>query len=300
MKHSRNAIALLITIMFVIVITVAIGFGLKQVNIASQIVKDENFTYQCQIILEDVLNILQTSKEVQMVSDDNSSEGLFIFLSQAAFIPFESSGLEVILQISNARSKFNPLLLKQNQARQDAVKLYLNNYRINNQYVDILVDNMSGVKEDNSYNSAIFDEKPYLFRDYVASAEHLEAINDFYAREYNDNSLKKINFDNLFYYSDDNSTKIDLNYATTEVWEMLLGTTKERAEFLTNGAGSYTDLTSLNLNSDELERLALFDTSFFEPILFVKVEISQNGSTSKINFEYDIKEKKGSNFVYDI
>ena len=300
MKHSRNAIALLITIMFVIVITVAIGFGLKQVNIASQIVKDENFTYQCQIILEDVLNILQTSKEVQMVSDDNSSEGLFIFLSQAAFIPFESSGLEVILQISNARSKFNPLLLKQNQARQDAMKQYLNNYRINNQYVDILVDNMSGVKEDNSYNSAIFDEKPYLFRDYVASAEHLEAINDFYAREYNDNSLKKINFDNLFYYSDDNSTKIDLNYATTEVWEMLLGTTKERAEFLTNGAGSYTDLTSLNLNSDELERLALFDTSFFEPILFVKVEISQNGSTSKINFEYDIKEKKGSNFVYDI
>lgn len=300
MKHSRNAIALLITIMFVIVITVAIGFGLKQVNIASQIVKDENFTYQCQIILQDVLNILQTSKEVQMVSDDNSSEGLFIFLSQAAFIPFESSGLEVILQISNARSKFNPLLLKQNQARQDAVKLYLNNYMINNQYVDILVDNMSGVKEDNSYNSAIFDEKPYLFRDYVASAEHLEAINDFYAREYNDNSLKKINFDNLFYYSDDNSTKIDLNYATTEVWEMLLGSTKERAEFLTNGAGSYTDLTSLNLNSDELERLALFDTSFFEPILFVKVEISQNGSTSKINFEYDIKEKKGSNFVYDI
>ena len=286
--------------MFVIVITVAIGFGLKQVNIASQIVKDENFTYQCQIILQDVLNILQTSKEVQMVSDDNSSEGLFIFLSQAAFIPFESSGLEVILQISNARSKFNPLLLKQNQARQDAVKLYLNNYMINNQYVDILVDNMSGVKEDNSYNSAIFDEKPYLFRDYVASAEHLEAINDFYAREYNDNSLKKINFDNLFYYSDDNSTKIDLNYATTEVWEMLLGSTKERAEFLTNGAGSYTDLTSLNLNSDELERLALFDTSFFEPILFVKVEISQNGSTSKINFEYDIKEKKGSNFVYDI
>ena len=286
--------------MFVIVITVAIGFGLKQVNIASQIVKDENFTYQCQIILQDVLNILQTSKEVQMVSDDNSSEGLFIFLSQAAFIPFESSGLEVILQISNARSKFNPLLLKQNQARQDAMKQYLNNYMINNQYVDILVDNMSGVKEDNSYNSAIFDEKPYLFRDYVASAEHLEAINDFYAREYNDNSLKKINFDNLFYYSDDNSTKIDLNYATTEVWEMLLGSTKERAEFLTNGAGSYTDLTSLNLNSDELERLALFDTSFFEPILFVKVEISQNGSTSKINFEYDIKEKKGSNFVYDI
>ena len=298
MQQPRNAIALLITVMFVIVITVAIGFGLKQVNKASQIVKNENFMYQSQIIVEDVLNILQTSKEVKMIADNNSSEEFFIFLSQAAFIPFESSGLEIIMKISSARAKFNPAGL--NPQRINAMKQYMNNYMINNQYVDILADNMSGIKEDNSYNSAIFDEKPYLFRDYIASSKHLEEINDFYTREYNDNSLKKINFDNLFYYSDDRNISVDLNYATAEVWELLLATTKERAELLTNGAGTYTDLISLNLNSDEEERLALFKTSFFEPILFVEVEISQNGATSKINFEYDIREKKGSNFVYDI
>ena len=286
--------------MFVIVITVAIGYGLKQVNVASKIVKNENFMYQSHIIVEDVLNILQTSNEVKMIADDNSTSELFLFLSQASFIPFESSGLEILMKISSARAKFNPLLLKANQARQDAMKQYLNNYMINNQYVDILVDNISGIKEDNSYNSSIFDENPYLFRDYIASAKHLEKINDFYTKEYNDNSLSKIDFNNLFYYSNDNSTKIDLNYATTEVWEMLLTTTKERAEFLSNGAGSYTDEVSLGLNSDELERLALFDVSYFEPILLVELEISRNGTSSNISFEYNIKEKKGSNFVYEL
>jgi len=286
--------------MFVIVITVAIGYGLKQVNEASKIVKNENFMYQSHIIVEDVLNILQTSQEIKIISDDNSSEALFLFLSQAAFIPFENSGLEIIMKISSARAKFNPLLLKENQIRQDAMKQYLNNYMINNQYVDILVDNISGIKEDNSYNSSIFDENPYLFRDYIASAKHLEKINEFYAKEFNDNTLSKVNFNNLFYYSDDNTTKIDVNYATTEVWEMLLTTSKERAEFLSNGAGSYTDEISLGLNSDELERLALFDVSYFEPILLVEVEISQNGTSSNISFEYNIKEKKGSNFVYEL
>ena len=300
MRQKRNAIALLITIMFVIVITVAIGYGLKQVNEASKIVKNENFMYQSHIIVEDVLNILQTSQEIKIISDDNSSEALFLFLSQAAFIPFENSGLEIIMKISSARAKFNPLLLKENQIRQDAMKQYLNNYMINNQYVDILVDNISGIKEDNSYNSSIFDENPYLFRDYIASAKHLEKINEFYAKEFNDNTLSKVNFNNLFYYSDDNTTKIDVNYATTEVWEMLLTTSKERAEFLSNGAGSYTDEISLGLNSDELERLALFDVSYFEPILLVEVEISQNGTSSNISFEYNIKEKKGSNFVYEL
>jgi len=300
MRLQRNAIALLITIMFVIVITVAIGFGLKQVNKASTIVKNENFMYQSHIIVEDVLNILQTSQEVKMIADDNSTSELFLFLSQAAFIPFESSGLEIIMKISSARAKFNPLKLKANQVRQDAIKQYLNNYMINSQYVDLLVDNISGIKEDNSYNSSIFDENPYQFRDYIASSKHLEKINDFYAKEFNDNALSKIEFDNLFYYSDDNSTKIDVNYATPEVWEMLLSTTKERAEFLSNAAGSYTDEASLGLNSDELERLALFDTSYFQPILFVEVEISQNGASSSVSFEYDIKEKKGSNFVYEL
>jgi len=298
MRQKRGAIALLITVMFVIVITVAIGFGLKQVNKASSLVAEENFMYQSQIIIEDVVKILQTSKDIQLVADANTSDALFILISQAGFIPFESNGLEIVLKIKSARGKFNPAQLDTN--RTTLLKQYMNNKRINSEYVDILLDNIGGIKEDNSYNSRIFDEKPYLFRDYIASSKHLKEINDFYTKEYNDNALADVDFNNLFYYSSDTNMSLDLNYVTTEVWEMILTTSKERAELLSAGMGSYTTVEDLALNDDELENLSMYKYSFFEPILFVELELTQNTKSSRVTFEYDIKEKKGSNFVYEI
>jgi len=297
-RVHRRAIALLVTVMFVMLITVAIGIGLKQVNEASDLVQKENFLYQSSIIVEDILSILQNSPDIKQVAENNSSEEFYIFVSQAAFIPFEIDGLEILMKIKSARSKF--CISSFNAARVDAMKRYLDNYQINNQYVDILVDNMSKIKEDNSYNSNIFDAKPYLFRDYLASEKHLREINNYYMQEYNDDALKKIDFEQLLYYSDDANMSIDLNFATPEVWELMLGTTRDRAEFLAEGGGSYTALADLNLDADEKERLAKFKTSFFEPIIFVELEITQNGADSKITFEYDIREKKGRNFTYDI
>ena len=284
--------------MFVIVITVAIGIGLKQVNDATKIVTSENFIYQSSIIVEDLLNILQTSKEISAVLDTNSSETLYLFLSQAAFIPFESSGVEIVMKINSARGKFNPTSLSNKNL--PLVQQYMNRYQVNSQYVDILLDGMSKIKDDNSYNSTIFDEKPYLFRDYIVSKEHLQEFNNFYAREYNDNALKNINFDNLFYLSDDSNMSIDLNYATSEMWEMMLGCQPDKAELLSDGGGFYTKIKDLDLNSEEEENLKLFKTSFYEPILYVEIEITQNELHSRISFEYDIKKKKGSNFVYEI
>lgn len=298
MRGSKSAIALLLTIMFVIVITVAIGFGLKQVNLATSAVKTEKFMYQSGILIQDVLKILNENKELKAIVDKKSTSDMFLFLSQAAFIPFNSSGMEIILSIKSARSKFN--LNNLNKGTIDAMRGYVGNYGVDSNYVDILLDSKGAIKVDNSYNSAIFDENPYLFRDYVSSFKHLKKINDFYTKEYNDNSLKKINFKNLFYFTKELKTNIDVNYATTDVWQMILGSDKQRAKEIRLGAGAYKTVADLNLNSYEREKLLRFKTSFFEPFLFVKIEIRQNNIRAQISFEYDIKKKKGSNFVYEI
>jgi len=296
-KRSRSAIALLITVMFVIVITVAIGYGLKQVNNASSVVKEEKFIYQSSIIVEDVLNILKTSPDIASVIDTNSSSDFYVFMSQASFIPLQISGFDIVLKISSARSKFNP---KQINIRNiDLLRVFMSNHNVNSQYVDLLVDSISGIKEDNSYNSTIFDENPYLFRNYIASLDQVKEINKFYTQEYNDPSLKNIDFNELFYFSSESNISIDLNYATPLVWELLLGT-KERAEFLSDGMGSYTQLSDLNLDRDEEENLEKFKTSYFEPLLFVEIEIMQENMKSNISFEYDIKKKEGYNFAYEI
>ena len=295
---QRGAIALLITVMFVILITVAIGFGLKEVNHASKIVQNENFTYQSSIIVEDILDILKTNKDISAVLEANSAEMFYLFLSQTAFIPFEASGLEIVMKIESARGKFSPLMIDEKNLPN--IQEYLNRSMINSRYLDILLDGIGKIKEDNSYNSAIFDENPYLYRDSIVSFKHLGKINDFYRREFHDNALKNIDFTKLFYLSSQKDLTIDLNYATSEVWEMLLGCTKERAEFLYDGEGSYTQLSDLELDEQEKENLSHFKTSFYEPTLFVTIEIREKNNQAFITFEYDVKKKKGSNFVYEI
>lgn len=303
MQNMRKGVALLITVLFIMAITLAIGVGLRQVKEASLHVENASFLLQTNTLLEDVLNILKDSKELEIIATEKSSLGFFAFLSSVSFIPFESSGLKVSIEIKSARAKLNPNSLLDGSAqlaRVEALEKYLSKKMLNPQYVTLLLDITGGIKEDNSYNSAIFNEKPTLFRDYIVSQKHLEEVNDFYMKTYHDNTLKNIDFTNIFYFSQDKKSKIDLNYASSEVWEILLGCDETRARELTLGAGGYTTLDDLDLSDAERAALFKFDTTFFEPFLDVVVHIAQNSASAKIKFEYNISTKKGYNFAYEI
>ena len=312
MFRGKKGIALLITLLFIVAITVSVGVGLKQVKEASIEVQNENFMLQTSVVLDDVQSILQKSVELDKLSKVSESPEaigyLYGFLAGSSFIPFEASDVKVSLEITSARSKLNiNSLMDINatvgslpNAKLEAFKVYLNNYRVNIAYADILADLMGGVKADMAYNSDIFYEKPYLFRDYVTSYKHLLELNDFYMKTYHENSLKNVEFEKLFCFNKDRASAIHANYATPEVWELLLGVDKLRAEELSLYGGTYTKKEDLNLTPEELEALDRFKVTFFEKYLDVKIEITQGDNIAKIQFEYDIKKKKGSNFSYEI
>jgi len=302
---KRSAIALIITVFFIMVITVALGVSLKQVKDAGDEIHKQDFVLQTNMILEDVLNILNNSKELEAIAKAESGEALNIFLSQASFIPFEHSGISIILELKSARSVLNINSIVDENGKFNEDKLgslieYFRLYNVTSDYIGMLQDNISPLKVDAYYNSEIFTENPYLYREYIASEEHLQTINDFFMRYNNDNSLSKIKFDELFYFSKDRKTKIDLNYATPETWRLLIRCDEVRAEDLSFGGGSYANVSDLNLSSEESILLGYFETSFYEPLLDVRVEIREGSLSSKIRFEYDMKTKKGSNFVYEI
>ncbi|MEN8304244.1 MAG: hypothetical protein ABFQ64_09255, partial [Campylobacterota bacterium] len=235
--YKRKAIALIITLFFIITITVAIGVGLSQSSQATKEVGHHNFTLQTSVVLDDIVSILQNSSELDLIVKEESIESLYLFLSETEIMQFESNGLSVAVSLSSARSKFNVNSLlniddTKNVDRVNALNSYLNNYNINSEYINILLDNMSKIKEDMSYNSSIFNEKPYLFRDYIVSQDHLDDINAFYMSRYNENSLENIDFEELFYFSRDRALKVDLNYATVETWRLLLGCDQLRAASL--------------------------------------------------------------------
>jgi len=302
---QKRGIALLITLLFVISITVSIGIGLKQVNSASKEVDKERFMLQTRIAISDILKILKNAPEIDYIVKNNSPEAFYAFLAQSSFIPFESSGVRMLVQMKSARSKFNPNNIydsnkKVNEDRLESLKAYVSNYEINPTFIDIMLDIMGGIKEDLVYNSDIFYEKPQLFRDMIVSLEHFSEIKDFYELTYHENNLKNVNFDKLFYFSDNKDTSIDLNYATAEVWEMILGVQRYRAEEIVQGAIPYVKLEDIELQDDEKNMLSRFKTSLFEPYIEVKIEMVQDDYSAIVKFEYDLRQKKGINFSYDI
>ena len=305
----KRGIALLITLMFIMAITLSIGVGLSYTKRAQNTLSDENFLLQSNIILNDVLNLLKKSQDLKLVVKDTTGNAFNAFLAQSSFIPFESSGIAVTIEIKSARSKFNPsALMKPNSknidlARVNLLREYFARKQLNNTYVDILLDGLGGVKADLSYNSNIFNEKATLFRDGIVSRKHLDEFNEFYTNSFYDNALSRIDFDNLFYYASDTNASyvIDLNHATQEVWELMLNVNALRAKELVMGEGSYSQENKAPLSEDELSMLSNFKTSYApQMFLDVQVEITQNNSKAKIAFEYDIKKTIGYNFAYEI
>ena len=295
----KNAIALLITLLFIMLITISISIGLKQLNQASSDVDGEKFMYQSAIILEDTLNILKTLKELE---DINSSLGLKDFLSNNSFIPFESNGVKVSIKISSARSKFNVNSLvvesKQDEKKIESLSKYLNSYMVTNEYINILTSSMGVDEDDISYNNDLFYKRPNLFREYITSKKHLFELNSYYSNYYHDNNLKNINFEKLFSYSKNKSYKIDLNFATPEVWEMILGCSKQKAVSLSSDI--YENKDDIDLNEEEKELLNRFESDIFVGSLDISLNIIQDKKSATIRFEYDIENKEGSDFVYEI
>jgi len=289
----RKGIALLITLFFVIAITVSIGIGLKYVNTTKKSVTDEQFMFQSSVIIEDLLTILKNS---QQLKDINNADDFSIFLAESSSIPLNYNDIEVVLEINSARGKINPNVFK-DKDRLGILKKHLISKMIVTEYADILFDNLNGIKQDSSYYTDIFNNYPTLQRNYIASNEHLDKLTQIYKNKYHDNNIKNLNIDKLFYVNDNNTTSIDLNFATTDVWELILGCTTIRAEELSYGAGSYKNIEELNLHNMEKQTLEKFEYSFYEPILSIKIKISQNTKTAYINFEYNLQTKQASNFV---
>ena len=284
------------TLVFVMLITVSLGVGLKYVKNSTQTLNDENFMFQVTTVIDDFLNILKTSAKLNEVTD---SDALALFLAESSLLPFESQDVKVMIEMKSASAKINPNILNTPQ-KINLLQNFLVSKMINPEYANMLSDSINGIKEDNVYNSDIFVEHPYLFRDYIASEAQLEKLNDIYKTRYHEESLKNIDFSELFYTSKDKNSTIDLNYATPLAWELMIGCDEDRANTLNAGSGTYQSLVDLSLSDKEKVALLHFNTTYFSPILDISIRINQNNESAFVRFEYNIVTKKGSNFVLKI
>ena len=301
----RRGIALLLTLIIVMLMSIAIGLSMRTLNDAKKSVEKERFMIQSGMIVEDILDVLNKSPEMRAVAEANSSVALFTLLSSASMLPFESEGYRVLVSLKSARDRLNINTFAKadtTKAKERRVRLanFLNDYALGGDLYNYILDSIGGFKEDGSYRSDLFYNDPTLYRNAIVSSRQMERILLDFAKKDGIDPFSKLNFDKIFAYNEDPTTKLDLNYATPEVWELVAGVSKERAKQLFENAGAYESLSDLGLSEEEEKILSLFDYSFFEPVILVHLDVLKEDISAAIEFEYDIKKKRAKRFVFEI
>lgn len=293
--QQKKGIALLVTLFFITLISLSVGIGFKYIKSATKSVKVEKNLLQNFVIVDDVVTILKNAPELQ---DLNSSEDFAQFLNETSVIPFQSKGFDIVINLSSARSKINPNIFKDTKILEN-FKIFLQNSMVNPEYANMLADLVSGMKANSSYNSNIFDEHPELYRDGIVSFDELDTLNDIYKQKYHDNDIDKLDMQELFYIDSEGNGSIDLNFATSQAWQIMLGCNETRAQELVSNGMGFNTLEEFGLSPTEVEELKKFQYSFNEEILDVKIYV-HGDVESFIRFEYNIKTKRESNFVFKI
>ena len=295
---SREGVALLITLFFIIAITAAIGVSLMNVKKSRETLHEARFLLQSAAVVEDVIALMNEADKLGSVSDTDS---LSIFLLTAGFIPLELKELLVKIEITSAMGRLNINSLNSSKELQQALVEYMARFNVQDAYYlsDLILDCSGGFKE--VYKTNIFDEMPELYRERIVSNRHFEKIIDFYVLERHDNAVNAIPWDEIIRFDENNVTAIDANYVTPALWQMFIpGLQEERATELASGEGGYYALADLGLSEDEQKEIAKYKLSFFQPIVRIDIEVMENNSSAHIAFDYDLSSKKGKHFEFGI
>ena len=295
----------MITLLFIVAITASLAISLGYVNKSNQKIQESKFLVQCDSILEDLLHFLKTAPEVKEIKD---AESLNMLLLTAAVIPLEYKSLRVFIEIKSARSKFNINTLSQKKSKRlrELFKNYLARFNVaDTEYMmALLQDSMGGGLQDSTkmYESDLFDEKMWLYRDKITSKKQFDEILDYYVKSRHDPAIYKIPWDKLIRYGENNDTELDVNYLTSEVWQLVMPELEQNAaEDLSEHFAIFKNYNDLGFNPEEYKDLKeTYKGKFYAPIVEVSIDVEENNASAIIKFEYDIKKKKGKNFEFHI
>ena len=297
-QQYRPGVALLITLFFIIAITAAVGVSLMNLKKSGDELHEARFLLQSSAVVEDIIALMSEADKLGVVSD---AESLNIFLLTAGFIPLELKELLVKIEITSAMGHMNINALSSSKELQEALIVYMSRFNVQDAYYmnDLILDCTGGHKE--VYKTNIFDEMPELYRERIVSKRHFEKVIDFYVRERHDNAVANLPWDELVRFDDSNATRLDVNYITPALWQMLLPNVDEQTLLdLSSGAMTYVSVDDLGLSADDRTTLTKLKLSFYEPIVHMDIEIFENNSTAHVAFDYDLSTKKGKHFEFGI
>ncbi len=303
---KRKAVALLVTLFFVMTISAVIAYLLHTLDSAKQSVRNQELMIQSMISVDDIEKIFQNNPQIDNLVEQKSQDALYLLIAQMQNLSLFLNGMHFTLTLQSARSTFNVHHLITSKKEPVMQRIYaLKRFLVTNDiadevFVDILVDALIGKKLDQSYYSELFFDKPLFFQEGLVSYGQFLVLLDYYATKYHDRRVYAFEWQKLFNFSTSQKNSVDLNYATAFVWQLFLGCSKERGVELATQEIIAKSLDDFGLTHEEKKAIKVFDYNFFMPVVTVEIAIIKNRKGSHIKFEYDLAQKKAGSFEVEL
>jgi len=302
--RSRRGIVLLITLFFIMAITMVLGVSLTQLKKGQDQLERTRMMAQSAIVLEDAMAMI---KEYSSEIDTNDSGQIDMLIGFAYPTPFPlplpaTSEVQGTLGFESADSRLNINMLARSKPLQELFRAYCSEFYIADPdyLIRLLADASSGEKE--LYDTDLFDTMPWLYRERIVDMAHLQMLLDHYVLNYRDGNVYRIPWERLFRFGErENDALLDIAYVSAELWHFLAPQLSEEAiqTLVDNGTGNYDDNLSA-LDPDILETLKQAGLTLAPaPRIAVTLNLFGSGDAqARIRFEYDLKTHLAQRFDY--
>jgi disulfide oxidoreductase YuzD len=311
MPKNKNAIALLITITFLMAISAIIAFGLK--NIQKDITNStkESFYYQSMIIYEDVKQILLPNIFEQIknldTNDSDSKQAIAQILNDYFFLPIplindETIG-SVFVEIRPVNRGYNINNLKSTPIPQRKFfKKFINNLDDEEFFIDLLdlalETNSSIAMYDYLKNDkSIAINLPFFKRGEIVDFKHFKQIEDEYFKKTKDKKIYDLNWKEFLDFN--SGTKVIFSYIKYEYCKTLFidNYGEEWVEKYCKNEEFVDDSRAVEIFGEDYNQ-TLYSKNItldnYTPKILVILHISQNKNRAKYIFRYNIETKEAT------
>lgn len=298
----RKGVVLFVTLMLMLLLLGIVSVFLSKTKESKDNVTSSFAMIQTNLIMHNLFKYLTSIKFNEETIHYASMTPIPLNLGQSNLILKLTSAQKYININSFVQSAMN----KQNTSVNDRFILLLTKYKVKDPYffLDLLKDTIDADKESrNSQNSEIQETYPIFRNGLIYNQTHLDKIIDFYFEKTGDMKIYKVPFTEIFGFT--NST-VDINFLSYESMRILFDDANQNIlKTIANYPDVYAKLEDLPFDEYYMKKInkgMLGQTiSTITELLSISIDINYKEQfKSKINFEYNTKTKKLSNYKIDM
>lgn len=290
---KRAGIVLLITLFFIVLITLLIGENFKTTQKQFENSTKLNFLTQSNLLLLDLERAFQKS-----VANIGNRDDLNVLLNMPFDFSDKSSDIDFSLKFKSAQNGLHFGRLNDNndtiaEMYQEVLGYILRDANVYDPmfFIALLQDTYDKDTEERIFGSELSLRDNRFRNGSLDSKKQFDTILDFYAKEREDTNIYNISWDEIVSFRD---REVDINYISPLLLRALLPTmpSYQATSLTTQKEELISSIDELDIYESQKERLKIFNVVSYGPSLECSVEFRLRDDILLADFIYNIGDKK--------